>query len=120
MRSLAPSTRPLWTALPPRAARADPAALSARPAPVAVRMKSRRLLSDMEILSGEVRKLTQCNLSRRNRCNRAAGNEAVDKTIFESPVGVHDVIAVDVARDLVDLLPRGRGQNLVQRLAHAE
>src|SRR5665647_1391797 len=50
----------------------------------------------------------------------AAGDDAVDHAVLEGLHGVHDVVAIHVAGDLVDGLAGGVGEDLVQRFAHAQ
>src|SRR6516164_7544915 len=56
----------------------------------------------------------------RNRLEDAAGDDAVDHSVTERLLGLHDVVAVDVAGDAVNGLASCVGENVVQSLAHAQ
>src|SRR5579871_1067554 len=56
----------------------------------------------------------------RDRLQRAAGDDLVDQAVVDGLIGLHDVIAIDVAGDALDGLAGGVGQDIVQRFAHAQ
>src|SRR5205085_2927165 len=56
----------------------------------------------------------------RYRNQIAAGNNAIDHAVLDGLFGLHDVIAVDIAGDTLDRLPRRIREHRIEDLAHAQ